>query len=161
MALPFYISILIILIYIVIFMRRKLSFTTNSIQFMLLSIVSTNYITIMTTKLEFIRASQNVTQFISLLINRECILPLIGIIMINGYLNYGHRTHKIIFFLSLLFFITVLDVLHIHFKTLDYPQWSLLNTTIINIIYLIICIGIGKVLYHMQKKEERSSGQNI
>ncbi len=161
MSLPLFISILIILIYIVIFMQKKLSFTANSIQFMLLSIVSTNYITIMTNKLEWIRASEDVTQFISLLINRECIFPLIGIIMINGYLNYRSRTHKIIFFLSLLFFITILDVLHIHFKTLDYPQWSLLNTTIINIIYLFICIGIGKGLYHMQKKEGKNSGQNI
>ncbi|MGM0854228.1 MAG: hypothetical protein ACQEWI_16735 [Bacillota bacterium] len=100
MSLPFFISILIILIYIVIFMRKKLSFTSNSIQFMVLSIISTNYITIMTNKLEWLRASEDVTQFISLLINRECILPLVGIVMVNGYLNYGNKTHRFLLFVS-------------------------------------------------------------
>ncbi|MGM0864958.1 MAG: hypothetical protein ACQEWF_09800 [Bacillota bacterium] len=161
MSLPFFVSILIILIYIVIFMQKKLSFTSNSIQFMVLSIISTNYITILTNKLEWVKASEDVTQFVSLLINRECILPLVGIVMVNGYLNYGNRTHRFLIFVCLLFFISVLDILHIHFKTLEYPQWSLLKTIIINGTYLLICIWIGLGLYYLQKKEERDSGQNL
>ncbi|RBP01142.1 hypothetical protein [Rossellomorea aquimaris] len=161
MSLPFFISILILLIYIVIFMQKKLSFTSNSIQFMALSIISTNYITIMTNNLEWLRASEDVTPFISLLINREFILPLVGIVMVNGYLNDGNRTHRFLLFVSLLFFISVLDILHIHFKTIEYPQWSLLNTIIVNGIYLLICIWIGLGLYYLQKKEERDSGQNL
>lgn len=161
MSLPFFVSILIILIYIVIFMQKKLSFTSNSIQFMVLSIISTNYITILTNNLEWVKASEDVTQFVSLLINRECILPLVGIVMVNGYLNYGNRTHRVLLFVSLLFFISVLDILHIHFNTLEYPQWSLLNTIIINGTYLLICIWIGLGLYYLQKKEERDRGQNL
>ncbi|MCA1062946.1 hypothetical protein QTG56_15160 [Rossellomorea sp. AcN35-11] len=161
MSLPFFITIFIVLIYIVLFMDKKLSFTTNSIQFMVLSIISTNYLTVMTNKLEWIRASRDVTQFISLLINRECILPLVGVVMVNRYLNSDSVIHKSILFISLLFFITCLDLLHLHFKTIDYPQWSLLNTVIMNSVYLIISIGLGKALYALQKKEVKKGGQNL
>ncbi|PFA70721.1 hypothetical protein CN378_00165 [Bacillus sp. AFS015802] len=161
MSLPFFITILIILIYIVLFMKKELSFTSNSIQFMVLSIISTNYITIMTNKLEWMKASEDVTQFISLLINRECILPLVGVIMVNGYLNYEKRKDKVICFLSLLFFISVLDILHVHFHSLSYPEWSLLNTVMVNGIYLAFCIWMGKGLYYLQSKGERRHGQNI
>ncbi|UII58549.1 hypothetical protein LS684_23465 (plasmid) [Cytobacillus spongiae] len=161
MSLPFFITIFIVLIYIVLFMDKKLSFTTNSIQFMVLSIISTNYLTVMTNKLEWIRASRDVTQFISLLINRECILPLVGVVMVNRYLNSDSVIHKSILFISLLFFITSLDLLHLHFKTIDYPQWSLLNTVIMNSVYLIISIGLGKALYALQKKEVKKGGQNL
>ncbi|TMU86942.1 hypothetical protein FGG79_02025 [Bacillus sp. BHET2] len=161
MSLPFFLSIFIILIYISLFMNKKLSFIANSIQFMVLSILSTNYITIMTHNLEWMKASRDVTQFISLLINRECILPLIGVVMVNGYLNFEEKTHKLILFVCLLMFISVLDVLHLYFHSLSYPQWSLLNTVIVNSIYLFLCILIGKGLYHIQKKEETGNEQNL
>lgn len=161
MSLPFFITILIILLYIVIFMKKRLSFTSNSIQFMILSIISTNYFTIMTNKLEWMEASEDLTQFISLLINRECILPIAGVIIVNGFMNYEKKTNKWIFFLSLLFFISVLDVLHVHFHSLSYPEWSLLNTVIVNSMYLIFCIALGKWLYHLQKKEEARHESNL
>ncbi|MCA1058548.1 hypothetical protein LCL96_06355 [Rossellomorea aquimaris] len=161
MSLPFFISVLIILIYIVLFMKKKLSFTANAIQFLVLSIISTNYITILTYNLEWMKASEDVIQFISLLINRECILPLVGVIMANGNLYYVKRRDKVICFLCLLFFISVLDVLHVYFHSLSYPEWSLLNTVIINGVYLLICIWMGKGLYHLMKKEEGRIGQNL
>ncbi|WP_201716266.1 hypothetical protein [Rossellomorea arthrocnemi] len=161
MSLPFFISMLIILIYIVLFMKKRLSFTANSIQFMVLSIISTNYITIMTNKLKWMYASEDLTQFISLLINRQCILPLVGVIMVNGYLNYDKRKEKMICFLTLLFFISVLDVLHVYFHSLSYPEWSLLDTVIVNGIYLVFCIWMGRGLYYLQEKEEGRNEQNI
>ncbi|MBW3113100.1 hypothetical protein KYJ26_14715 [Bacillus sp. MCCB 382] len=161
MSLPFFITILIILIYIVLFMKKKLSFTANTIHFMVLSIISTNYITILTNKLEWMKASEDITSFISLLINRECILPLVGVIMVNGYLNYRRTRDKMVCFVCLLFFISVLDVLHVHFHSLSYPEWSLLNTVVVNGVYLLFCIWFGKGLYYFQKKEEGSNGQNL
>ncbi len=161
MSLPFFITVLIMLIYIALFMKKKLSFTANSIQFMVLSIISTNYITIMTNNLEWMKASEDVTQFISLLINRECILPLVGVIMVNGYLNYNKRSEKILYYVSLLLLISVLDILHVHFHSLSYPDWSLFNTVIVNALYLVFCIWLGKGLYYFQKKEEGRRGQDI
>ncbi|MCR8847200.1 hypothetical protein NQ095_02170 [Rossellomorea sp. SC111] len=161
MSLPFFITVLIILIYIALFMKKKLSFTANSIQFMVLSIISTNYITIMTNNLDWLKATEDVTQFISLLINRECILPLVGVIMVNGYMNYQKRSEKMLCYLSLLFFISVLDVLHVYFHSLFYPDWSLFNTVIVNGLYLVFCIWMGKGLYYFQKKEEGRYGQDL
>ena len=161
MSLPFFLSIFIILIYVALFMNKKLSFIANSIQFMVLSILSTNYNTIMTNNLEWMKASEDVTQFISLLINRECIIPLIGVVTVNGYLHFEEKTHKLILFVCLLMFISVLDVLHLYFHSLSYPQWSLLNTVIVNSMYLVLCILIGKGLYYIQKKEETGNEQNL
>ncbi|MGG4168282.1 hypothetical protein ABEW00_12600 [Rossellomorea vietnamensis] len=161
MSLPFFITVLIILIYIALFMKKKLSFTANFIQFIVLSIISTNYITIMTNNLEWMKASEDVTQFISLLINRECILPLVGVIMVNGYMNYKRRSEKILCYVSLLVFISILDVLHVYFHSLSYPDWSLLNTVIVNGLYLLLCIWMGMGLYYFQKKEEGRHGQDI
>ncbi|CAN7368029.1 hypothetical protein [Rossellomorea sp. LjRoot5] len=161
MSLPLFITVLIMLIYISLFMKKKLTFTANFIQFMVLSIISTNYITIMTNNLEWMNTSVDVTQFISLLINRECILPLVGVIMVNGYLNYKKRSEKMLCYISLLFFISVLDVLHLYFQSLSYPDWSLFNTVIVNGVYLVFCIWMGKGLYYFQKKEEGRHGQGI
>ncbi|MBN8193033.1 hypothetical protein JI667_12850 [Bacillus sp. NTK074B] len=161
MSLPFFITILIIIIYIVLFMKKNLSFTANAIQFMVLSIISTNYITILTNKLKWMKASEDIASFISLLINRECIVPLVGVIMVNGYLNYRRTRDKMVCFVCLLLFISILDVLHVYFHSLSYPDWSLLNTVVVNGVYLLFCIWFGKGLYHLQKKEEGRNGQNL
>ncbi|BCB04307.1 hypothetical protein [Bacillus sp. KH172YL63] len=161
MSLPFFLTIFILMVYVVIFMDKKLYFVCNSILFMILSILSTNYFTIMTNTLEWMKASMDVTQFISLLINRECILPLAGVVMANGALCVKTRIGRFSVFASVWLFISGLDALHLHFHSLVYPDWSLMNTVVINAMYLIICVGLGRGLYYLQSREERRRGQSI
>ncbi|WP_064093205.1 hypothetical protein [Rossellomorea aquimaris] len=161
MALPFFITIFIVLIYIVLFMSKKLSFAANSILFMLLSILSTNYLTIMSTKLNWIKTSEDYIKFSSLLITRECIMPLVGVLIVNGLMIYTNRLQKATLFIGILIFMCLMDVLHLHFNALEHVEWSLFNSVIVNIVYLLIGIGVGEFLYFIQIREERGNGQNL
>lgn len=161
MVLAFFITLSLIFLYVVIFIKKKLSFVANTILFMLLSIILTNYLTIMSQNLKWIHASDNYIEFLSVIVNREFLSPLLGIVMVNGIFQLNTPFKRVLLFTMFAVLLTVLDVLHLYFHAIEYVHWSLLNAVIINILYLMITLVLGKVLFILQRMEGNKNGHYL
>jgi hypothetical protein len=156
MALPLIITIAFIVSYIFFFINKELSFLQNSILFMLVAIMTRNYITIMSMELELIKTTEDPFLFLFLLIGREIITPLLILIFVNTFLLFRRKLNQVFISIATIGFMEGLDYLYIHFKVISYIKWNLGYALSVNIAYLLIGIGLGMLLLFLQKREEIS-----
>jgi hypothetical protein len=156
MALPLIITIAIMVSYIFYFITKKLSFLQNSILFMLMAIVTKNYITIMSMEFKILKTTEDPSLFLFLLIVREIITPILILTFVNAFLLSKRKLNQICLFIATLGFMEGIDFLYIHFKVITFVNWNLGYALIVNIAYLLIGIGLGKLLLFLQKREEVS-----
>jgi FtsH-binding integral membrane protein len=74
MALSISITLFLLISHILFFKKKKMSFLQNSVLFMVIGIISKNYITIMTMQLEKLATSQDDFLFVALLLYRDIII---------------------------------------------------------------------------------------
>jgi hypothetical protein len=156
MALPLITTAAFIVSYILFFINKKLSFLQNSILFMLLAIMTRNYITIMSMELKLIKTTEDTILFLFLLVGREIIIPSLILIFVNTFLLFRRKLHQVFISIATVGFMEGMDYLYIHFKVITYVNWNLGYALIVNIAYLLIGIGLGKLLLFLQKREEVS-----
>jgi hypothetical protein len=154
MGLPATIVLTIIVSYFFFFQKKKLSFLQNSTLYMILGLLSTNYITIMGLNLDKFETTKNGFLFIAVPLYRTIIIPLLVLLFINAYLA---AQKKFIQVLYVLFFLATLDGLQvflIYFKIIRYTHWNFFAATIVNVFYLIIGLGMAKLVIYAQKRSK-------
>jgi hypothetical protein len=161
MALSFSITLTIMISHVFFFQKKKLSFLLNSIVFMILAIITRNYMTIMTMELKLLKTTEDHVLFLFFLVNREIIIPLLILIFTNIYLQTTSLKKKIFLFIGVLLFMHGMDYLSVHLKVITFIKWNFIYAAIVNVVYLLIGLGLAKIVLFLQKWESTKNDSSI
>ncbi len=152
MGLPASIALTIMIGYFFLFQKKKFSFLENSIVFMILTIVTTNYITIMSLNLHKFETTKNPFLFIVVPLYRDIMIPLLVLVFTNAFFKTAEKLARILYGLSFLAAVNSLEYFLIFFKIVKYTHWNFLGATIVNLAYLLIGLGLARIVNEVQKR---------
>lgn len=154
--LPLSLAITIIISYFFFFQRKKLSFIQNSIIYMVMTMVTTNFITITVLNLKLIKTTENHFLFIVIPLYRDAIIPLLVLIFVNGFFKSSSLKLKIFYFISIFTNLNGIEALLVYFNVLEYTKWNFFYAAIVNFSYLLIGLGLTKIVWHAKQKESQA-----
>ncbi len=146
MALPLYLTLAILVIQSLFYIRKPLNFLQNSILYMVTVFIATNYLTLVRMKFHLMEKSGGHWDYISFLLYRNLFLPAAVVIFINFYLRQASVKNKIILYLVFTFILVGFDWLNISFGILKYTHWNLGFSGIVDAIYLLAALGVMKMI---------------
>lgn len=150
MGLAFIVTLTMIIIHIFYYQKKALTFLQNSILFMILTLLTTNYLTITGLNLKWISWTKDPYLFPSIPVYRDIVIPFIVLILINAYISADSKRLKFLFFLFYLSVMLMIESILIYFGIFTYRNWNLSLTTIFNAIHFLIILAVVKI---MKKKE--------
>jgi hypothetical protein len=161
MALPVSITLTIIISHFFFVQKKKLSFLQNSIVFMVISIMTKNYMTIMTMQLKMLKNTEDHFLFLFFLLQREIIIPLLVLIFINTYLLSSCWKRKTFLFIGVLASMQAVEYLSVHFKVVEYVKWNFIFAVIVNVAYLLMGLGLAKIVLFLKQWENRQHDRSL
>jgi hypothetical protein len=153
MALPLYLTIAILVIQSLFYIRKPLNFLGNSILYLVTAFIATNYLTIVRMELHLMEKSDGHLDNISFLLYRNLFLPAVVIIFITFYLRQESGKNKIILYLVFTLILVGFDWLNIFFGILKYTHWNLGFSGIVDAIYLLVALGVMKMILYINVQE--------
>jgi hypothetical protein len=160
MALPLYLTIAILVIHWLFYIRKPLNFLRNSILYMVTVFIATNSLTLVRMELHLIEKSGGHLDYLSFLLYRNLLLPAVIIIFINYYLQQESGKNKIVLFFLFAFLLVGFDWLNVFFGILKYTHWNLGFSCIVDAFYLLAALGVLKMLLYINVRES-SKDENI
>jgi hypothetical protein len=161
MALPVSITVTIFLSYITLYIKKELSFLNNSILFMVMAIVTKNYMTIMNMQLKLFKTTEDSLLFLCLLLNREFVIPLLIVIFSNLFYQKSSWSGRLLLFIATAGFIQFIDLFSVYFGIVEFTYWNLYYALFVNIGYIIIGLGISKSLVIISRMEGHQHDSNL
>lgn len=153
LSFTFTLSFITVLVFYLMPKYTKKPFLINAIIFMVISIVTKNYLTIMTMVLKLIKTTEDDFLFIALLLYREIMIPFLVLIFLNQYFLHDNKWKKTFVFCSFLITIHGIEIYMVYFKVINYINWNLSFALIVNFSLLFLSIAIWKLLFILEKKE--------
>jgi len=154
-GLPFTLVLALTLALVFYFQTKPFSFLQNSILYMVLTIITTNVITILSLNLKWIRPTDNPFLFPALLLYRDVIIPLLVLIFINGFHGNKVLWIRASYFLICFIGLLAMDLLFLICKIIGYTKWNLYFAAVTNVGYLIIGLLIGEMLLYVVKRSPK------
>ncbi|WML42862.1 hypothetical protein [Neobacillus sp. PS3-40] len=147
MVLPFSAILAIVISYFFFFQNKKYSFLQNSIVFMALILITTNYITIMTMEFKMFKTTQDPFLFIVVPLYKIVMIPSLVLMFINTFLGSTRKrkAHYFIFFLACL---QGIEYFLIYFGVIEYVKWNFFYAAIVNCAYLLIGLGVARIVMY-------------
>jgi hypothetical protein len=161
MALPVSITLTILISHFFFYSKKTLSLLQNSIVFMVMAIITRNYVTIMTMQLKLLKSTEDYFLFLFLLMHREIIVPLLVLIFINNYLSSSCWNKKMFLFIGVLTIMIGMDHLLVYYKVIEYEKWNFIYAVIVDSAFLIIGIGVAKVLLFLHSWESLQDDSSL
>ncbi len=153
MPLPIYLTIAILLILYMFFMRKPLNFLHNSIIYMVIVFFGTQFITIVRMEFHLMEKSSGHLDYVSFLLYRNILLPAVVLIFLNYYLQQQAGKYKMVLLLFCTLLLAGLDWLNNYFGILMYTRWNLLFSVVVDVVYLLIALGVLKLLLKTNIRE--------
>lgn len=144
-AIAICITLTLIIGYITFFIKKKLSFLHNSIVFMMTTILTKNIMTIRAMEFNLVKTTEDPFLFLSILIYREIMIPLLIVIFINLYLQFTWNK-RVFLYITILVFMQIMEFISLNFGVVEYIQWNMLYDLLVNSSYMIIGLGISRIL---------------
>lgn len=152
MALPAAIVISLYTVLVFYFQKKPLSFLQNSIVFMIITIATKNYTTIMTLQLKLFKLTEDSLLFLFFLLNRDIIGPVIVLIFINVFLGTATWKKKVYIFIGMFLSLQLMDILSLLFAVVTYTKWKLLYAGIANSAFLIFGLGLARGVKYLNRE---------
>ncbi|MUK87963.1 hypothetical protein GMD78_06070 [Ornithinibacillus sp. L9] len=146
MAVPITVVLMIIVLFFVFFMKKRLNFLQNTILYMVMAIITKNYFSIMVMELKLYKNADDSSLFISLLIDREIIIPILIVIFVNYFIEFRAWYKKIVVSIIIIGCLQLLDFFSVLFGVIEFVRWNMFYELLINMSYLLIGLGICKTL---------------
>ncbi|MGO4886263.1 hypothetical protein ACJ2A9_00765 [Anaerobacillus sp. MEB173] len=146
MTLPLFITIAFLIAYLTFFMKKKMTFLHNAILYMVMAIVTKNYMTIMYMELRVIKHTEDPMLALSLLIMREMILPLLVVMYINLRIPDTSWQREILLFATIVGLLQIMTGLSSYLGIVEFIKWNMYYALLVNISYVLIGLGINKSL---------------
>ncbi|MCA0988508.1 hypothetical protein [Guptibacillus algicola] len=158
MALSIAITISIILLHLSIFQHSKHSFLDNSIVFFVVSIFIMNYLTIIAWNKEFIAVSTDDSLFVSFLLHRNLITPLLIVLFANTFRKQKGVLVKVGLLASTLLIMYLFNFGSVYFDVENYKEWNLLLASMMDFIVLTIGVVTLHFVVFLKTKETQNYG---
>ncbi|HAQ07808.1 MAG TPA: hypothetical protein DCR24_09895 [Bacillus bacterium] len=160
MVLPFYLSIATLLILLLFYIRKPLSFLQNSIIYMATVFIATQYLTLIRMEFHLIEKSSGHLDYVSFLLYRNLFIPAAAIIFCNFYLRLESGESKFGLFLATTLMMIVADWLNTSFGILKYTHWNMGLSGIVDALHLLIALGVMKMTLNIPVQESQTD-ENI
>lgn len=112
-------------------------------------------------ELKWIETSEEPVVNMFFIFQRELIIPIATLFFINVYYRLKTRARKVLLFLGVLMAIHSLDYLAIYFGVVEYKQWNYLYDLLHEVAYLLIGLGLSKLVISLKKKESIRNGSHL
>lgn len=146
MGLAFIVTLTMIIIHFFYYQKKALTFLQNSILFMILTLLTTNYLTITGLNLKWISWTKDPYLFPTIPVYRDIVIPFIVLILVNAYISADLKKLKFLLFLFYLSVMLIIEYLLIYFSIFKYRNWNLGFTEIFNTITFIISLAVVKFM---------------
>lgn len=157
MALSVYVTISILTIQVAYHMRKRLSFLQNAIIFMVVTIITRQCLTLFSMEWGLYKITMNDWLFLCLILCRDLLTPLIGVIFINYYIHAKTWPSQVIAFLMSLGILLGVHKLSVYFELITFIKWNFFYTTILNAGFLFSAIVTLKVISYIQSLEKQQN----
>jgi hypothetical protein len=134
--------------------KKKLSFFSHSIIFMIMAIIERNYLTTMNMELQIIRITEDHLLFVCFLLNREILVPVLILIFVERYIQSANGFSKAWVFLAGTAVLQAFTGLAVAFSLIGYVKWSYAYAVFENMAYLLIGLGVGKWAAIFERREK-------
>ncbi|MBT2708478.1 hypothetical protein J7I91_11125 [Pseudomonas sp. ISL-84] len=124
----------------------------NAIVFMLFSILTIVYGTLLNLQLAWIDVTKDSSLFLFYLLNRNIIRPLIILIFINVFIGGKSLKNKVLIFIGMFLFLQLMDTLSQFLGVVTYTKWNLLYAGIANCVFLMLGLGLSKGVYYLKRE---------
>ena len=132
---------------------QKKEVIRSIIIYFIFTIITVSIFTIISLNLQLIYVTKEKTKFISLLINRNIIMPFLILIFINWYYRLTSYT-KIIPIILLLSIMTLLELINLKLQIYSYVNWNFGLTFLINAFFVLATLIISKGINVIELKSE-------
>lgn len=158
-GLPLTLVITLTLALVFYFQTKSINFLQNSIIYMVMTIFTTNVLTILSLNLKWITPTDHPFIFPAYLLYRDGIIPLLILIFVNGfYTTKGLRIRAIYFFICFIC-LHAMEVLLLQYKIIEYLKWKWLFSAITNVGYLMMGLFIVKMLLYVVKGSSKNDSR--
>lgn len=134
------------------FQKKCFTFTENSIVYMVITMLTTNVITILSLNLKVIKTTENPFLFPSVLLYRDIIIPLLVLSLINVSFASFTLKRKIFYFIIIFICLNGIEALLIFLDVFIFTKWNYFNAAIINSAYLFIGLWFAKIVLLVSKR---------
>ncbi|MGP4041253.1 hypothetical protein ACTWP4_15335 [Gracilibacillus sp. D59] len=134
------------------FQRKRYTFIENSIVYMVMTIITTNVITILTLNLELIKTTENPFLFPAVLLYRNVIIPLLILYLVNAFHTSYTLKRKTLYFILIFTCLNGIEALLIFMDVFKFIKWNYFKAAIVNCAFLFIGLGIAKIVVFVSKR---------
>lgn len=134
------------------YQRKPLTFLENSIVYMLITILTTNVMTILKLNIKVIKVTENPLLFPAVLFYRDGIIPLLVLLFINVcYRNISLKA-KVFYFMFLYACSFGMEALLVFLHVIEYVNWNFFYSAIVHASYFLIGIGMAEMVLFVSKR---------
>lgn len=157
MALAIYISLIILLLHFAYYIRKPLNFLQNSLIFMVIAIITRQCLTVMGFEWKFYKLTEDDWLFVCLVLCRDILTPMVTVIFCNFYLRSDSWFTKLATFVISLAALLGLNYMAVRFGIITYKRWNFGFTALLNILFMLVALGIVKLISYIQIWEKRQN----
>jgi len=132
---------------------HKKEILRSIIVYFVFSMLNVSIFTIISLNLQLIEITKDKTKFLSLLLNRNIIMPFLILIFINSFYRLT-KNKKIISIILLMIPITLLEFLNIKLQIYLYVKWNFGLTILFNTLFVLITLIISQCINVIQMRCE-------
>jgi hypothetical protein len=144
----FFISWIVITIFALI--PKPLKYTENIIILFIISIILTDYLTIVGYNYSFLNLTKKREHFLAFLLFRNIIIPLLLLVLVNIFYAVTSLKKRILFVFFLLFIMTVIERINTFFKLYSYSKWNVYLSIGVYLLLIVLCLLLTKGLMLLQ-----------
>ncbi|WP_423408209.1 hypothetical protein AABM38_21560 [Heyndrickxia sp. MSNUG] len=157
MALSIYISLTIVLLHFAYYIRKPLNFLQNSLIFMVIAIITRQCLTVMGMEWKLYKLTEDDWLFVCLLLCRDILTPMVTVIFCNFYFRRNFWFAKLATFVICLAALLGLNYMAVRFGIITYTRWNFGFTALLNILFMLVALGIVKLISYIQIWEKRQN----
>ncbi|WP_442595598.1 hypothetical protein [Neobacillus sp. D3-1R] len=152
MGLPLFFVLTLLFTMIFYFQKKSLTLIQNSLVFLVVNFLTTNYLTIVSLNLNWLKITEDHFLFIAILLYRDVIMPVIILIFINAFFYVITLKNKLFLFILSFIFVQVIEVLCTFFDLITYIEWNYFFSAATHTLFLLIGLGLSKAVIYAGEK---------
>ncbi len=151
MGLPLSIALTMIIGHFFYYQKKALNFLQNSILFMVLTLLTTNLMTIAAMNISRLKLTDDPFLFLAFPLYRDVIIPIVVLIFVNAFILADSFKRKGALLAAYLFCGLAIDYFHIYFGVFDYTSWQIAFPVLFHSAYFTSSLFIAQIV---TKKEQ-------
>jgi hypothetical protein len=129
---------------------QKKEVVRSIIIYFIFTLLTVSSFSIIGFNLQLVQVTKDRTKFLSLLMDRNIIMPFLILIFINSFYRITKYNKKIIAIIVLLLLDTLLEFIKLKLQIYSYVNWNLGLMFLFHLLFVLITLSIGKYINYIQ-----------